>query len=89
MGQNPKALAGEKVAMWRVLGMADATGTDLVRAYEEGRLSQEDWAETVTRCRGCQWAEGCDAWLDAADGSERPVPQACPNAARFDALKEA
>jgi len=86
MSQPTKPLASEKIALWRVLGMADATGTDLVRAYEEGRLSHDDWAETVTRCRDCRWAEGCDAWLEASDGGERAVPQACRNASTFQRL---
>ncbi len=86
MSENPKPLAPEKVALWRVLGMADATGTDLVRAYEEGRLSHDAWAETVTRCRSCRWADGCDQWLEGDDGADRPVPQACRNAATFERL---
>ena len=83
-----KPLASEKAALWRVLAMADATGTDLVRAYEDGQLSQDDWASTVNRCRGCRWAEGCDQWLAGDDGAARPVPEACRNAATFRALQD-
>ena len=83
-----KPLAPEKKALRRVLAMADATGTDLVRAYEDGRLSQDDWAKTINRCRGCRWADGCDQWLESGDGAARPVPEACRNAAGFRALQD-
>ena len=33
--------------------MAKVTGADLAHAVHEGRLSQEDWSDAVTRCRGC------------------------------------
>ena len=86
MSSNPKPLAPEKTALWRVMAMADATGTDLVAAYEDGRLSDDVWAETVTRCRGCRWAEGCDQWLASGDGADRPVPEACRNSHTFRGL---
>lgn len=82
-----KPLSGVKQSYWRVMGMADATGADLVAAYENGELSDEVWAETVTRCRGCRWAVGCSEWLEAGDGATRPVPQACRNSDLFEGLK--
>ena len=59
---------------WLVKGMAKATGVNLVRAVEQGRLTVEDWAETVQSCRACGWAEGCRDWLDMA-GAATTLPQ--------------
>lgn len=84
-----KPLASEQTAYWRVLGMADATSTDLTAAYEAGQISHEAWGDTVQRCRGCRWAEGCDQWLAAGNGSSRPVPAACRNSDLFERLTKA
>jgi hypothetical protein len=62
--------------------MAQATGTDLVGAYEAGDLTQEAWAEMVQACRGCGWAGDCGTWLDAHDQVDH-APKDCPNQARF------
>lgn len=69
-----------------VLRMGEATGTNLVAAHRSGRLSQDDWAEMVQFCRGCEWAQACPAWLDENDNAEA-APRTCPNRARFSALK--
>jgi hypothetical protein len=67
--------------------MAQASGADLQRALEEGRITHGDWADVVTRCRGCGWTEGCDCWMAAQDGAgDATVPQACPNASFFEAV---
>jgi len=67
--------------------MARATETDLVGAHEAGTLSQEEWAEMVQTCRGCDWAAECEGWLDAHDTASC-APETCPNRARFAALKQ-
>jgi hypothetical protein len=80
-------LGDEKRHYWLALGMAQASGADLQRALDEGRITHGDWAEVVTRCRGCGWTEGCDCWLAAQDGeTSASVPQACPNAAFFETV---
>lgn len=82
-----RPLGDEKKHYWLALGMAQASGAELQRALEEGRITHGDWAEVVTRCRGCAWAEGCACWLAAQDGAgSAPVPQACPNATFFEAV---
>lgn len=81
-----RPLGDEKRHYWLALGMAQASGADLQRALEEGRITHGDWAEVVTRCRGCAWTEGCACWLAAQDGAaSASVPQACPNATFFEA----
>lgn len=81
-----KPLGDERKHYWLATRMADAADVNLVEAFTEGRLSSKDWAGLVSRCRGCQWVEGCERWLDA----EHPgadVPTDCRNGAVFEALK--
>ena len=66
--------------------MAGVTGADLQRAMDEGRLTQDDWAGMVQRCRGCLWAEGCPAWMAAQGYSNVEAPEACENHQRFRSL---
>ncbi|WP_256368055.1 MULTISPECIES: DUF6455 family protein [unclassified Ruegeria] len=69
-----------------VLRMGQATGTDVVAAHRQGRLSQQDWAKMVRSCQGCTWAAKCPDWLDKADSVVQP-PNTCPNHKRFEVLK--
>ncbi|WP_217520145.1 DUF6455 family protein [Roseicyclus elongatus] len=71
---------------WLAVGMADISGADLQRALEEGRITHGDWAGMVERCRGCNWADGCDCWMQTQSAGEATVPRACPNAEMFDAV---
>ena len=72
---------------WRLVNrMAKTTDTDLVRAFDEGRLTTENWSKMVEACRGCTWSEACDGWLDAHDSVCR-APHSCCNRARFAALR--
>lgn len=88
-GAPPRLLGDETEHYWLVQRMAQATGTDLVAAMEDGALSSADWAGMVTRCRGCTWTDGCGHWLDDPEaGGARPVPQDCENRARFAALAQ-
>lgn len=73
--------------------MGKHLGTDLVEAFEAGKISQEDWAEMITSCRGCDGPEGCRTWLDAqeraAEGQAESQPPAhCRNAARLLRLRD-
>lgn len=84
---RPKVLGDETEHYWLVQRMARAAGVDLVAATEAGALSQEDWAGIVTRCRSCQWSEGCQSWLSQPVDEERPFPESCINRKRLAALK--
>jgi len=83
--EAPRPLGDEREHYWLALGMAQTVGLDLQAEIAAGRFSQAEWAETVTTCRGCDWAGGCPAWMEAHPVAER-APGACVNAARFDAL---
>ncbi len=82
---RPRPLGDEREHYWLALGMAQTVGLDLQAEIEAGRLSQEDWAETVQRCRGCGWAGGCPSWMEDNPDAER-APKPCVNAAGFNAL---
>ena len=84
---RPRVLGDENEHYWLVQRMARATGVDLVEATKAGVLSQEEWAGIVTRCRSCQWSEGCQSWLSEPVDEERPFPETCINRKRLAALK--
>ncbi|WP_425091244.1 DUF6455 family protein [Tropicimonas sp. S265A] len=85
----PKQLGQEVDHYWLVQRMAKTAHVDLAWAFDEGLLSQEEWAGMVQRCRGCAWAEGCKDWL-AIPGQDTDIPpEGCLNRGRMDALKRA
>lgn len=59
---------------WLTRSVARVVGLSLSEAMAEGRLTPENYAQMVTRCRGCREAAACQAWLglQAADASEPP-----------------
>ena len=80
---------GDMMKHWRLVSrMAKSTDTDLVGAFKESRLTPDAWANMVTACQGCTWAEDCDTWLDEHQHVCR-APHTCPNRARFTALRSA
>jgi hypothetical protein len=87
--ENPfQPIGDEKEHFWLARRMAKATGTDLVGAMEDHALSQDDWAEMVRRCRGCEWTCGCKRWLDDMAPDGRDVPTTCVNHVRFEKLRK-
>ena len=66
--------------------MAKVTGADLAHAVHEGRITQDDWANAVTRCRGCDWAETCEHWVMAQGDVHVAPPEECANADLFQRL---
>ena len=78
---------GEPMTHVRLMGrMAKQAGVDLARAQEAGVLDQDDWAEMVADCRGCDWGDRCPEWLDTAT-RDAGAPGTCPNRDRFARLK--
>ncbi|WP_370644304.1 DUF6455 family protein [Ruegeria sp. SCSIO 43209] len=69
-----------------VLRMAQATGADLATAHRDGHLSQQEWADMVQLCRGCEWARACPDWLNENETAES-APCTCPNRHRFATLR--
>ncbi|MDV7142441.1 DUF6455 family protein [Tropicimonas sp. TH_r6] len=81
-----KPLGPQRDHYWLALSMAKAAGVDLQAAIDEGRFSQTKWAETVHRCRGCDWGGDCPHWLHENPEAEA-APENCVNAKLFAALK--
>lgn len=81
-----KPLGDSNRHYWLAKSMAQATGADIVGAHEAGRLSQEDWAQMVQACRGCDWVAGCVRWLQRTP-SASDVPETCANCGRFSDLR--
>ncbi len=71
---------------WLAQRMAKLHDVDLVGAVGRGDLDQEDWARMVTRCRGCDWTEGCDRFLARGEAGE-DLPEGCENRARMARLR--
>ncbi|MFZ7091799.1 DUF6455 family protein [Primorskyibacter sp. 2E233] len=82
-----RPLGPERRHYWMAQRMAKATGVDLVEAMEEHALTQEDWSRIVTRCRGCEWVQGCKHWLAQGGDTIRDLPEGCANRARYAALR--
>lgn len=86
MGQNTsvpwRPLGDTGVHFWLLQRMAKTCGADMVEASEHGDLNAEGWSEMVQRCRSCDWAEGCDRWLDQHNNGEAKAvpPKGCVNA---------
>lgn len=72
---------------WLALSMAKAAGAEVVQAFAQGRLSQDDWAALVHHCRGCDWAQGCRRWLDHVEWGEQAIPEDCANRGVLERLK--
>ena len=67
-------------AFWLTRSVARTVGVNLLVAIDQGKLSVEDYAGMVTRCRMCPHPETCEVWL-AANGTGAPlVPDHCVNA---------
>jgi hypothetical protein len=81
-------LGDETEHYWLAKRMAKATGTDLVGAMDDNALSQDDWAEMVHRCQGCEWTCGCKTWLNLPQDGAREVPTTCVNHKRFEQLRK-
>ena len=72
---------------WLTLGMARAVGVSLTDALHDGRITRAQYADIVTRCRGCRWDGGCAAWLARQADLADTVPETCANHETFKALK--
>jgi hypothetical protein len=83
-----RPLGDERLHMRLLEEMSQAVGADLVRAYQDGLISNADWAEMVQQCRGCSEPGKCRKWLDAQETAPE-APAYCSNSEQLDALKAA
>lgn len=66
---------------WITRAMARRLGVNLSEAMHDGLLTQADFAEMITRCRGCDKAQGCLEALSERDGPAVGLPDWCRNTA--------
>lgn len=82
---RPKPLGNPRDHYWKVTDMAVAVGVSLVDEWDAGRLTPDDHAAMIERCRGCTQPRACARLLQ-----DRPAlvsaPGYCENRARFDAM---
>ena len=67
--------------------MGDAIGTDLVKAFESGKIDHDDWAEMVQACRSCSEPERCQRWLGTEDRTTGE-PAGCRNRTLLKQLRD-
>ncbi len=73
---------------WMTRSVARKIGVSLSEAMVEGKLSQKDYADLVTRCRQCPSVTECEQWLAQPDQFADCVPDHCQHAALFESLKD-
>ncbi len=71
----------------RVVKMSDACDVDLSTALDRGDIAADDYADMVTRCRGCTQIGSCDKLL-AAKPDLPEAPDYCVNGAAFADLRD-
>jgi hypothetical protein len=69
---------------WMTRSVARVMGVSLSTAMAEGRLSSDEYAKMVTRCRACQQVADCELWLATVrNGPAEIAPVGCANAADY------
>ncbi len=79
---------GDALVHLRLLGlMAKTVDVDLAEAFAEGKITPEEWAKMVNRCRACGCVERCERWLACHEHSA-DAPEGCNNANRLRSLRK-
>lgn len=81
-----KPLGDERLHLRLLEEMSLTVGTDLVQAFENGLISNEDWADMVQHCRGCAEPEKCQKWLATRETAPE-APEYCSNLERLAQIK--
>lgn len=72
---------------WLTRSVARCMGVSLTEAMVEGRLSANDYAEMVTRCRAAECSKNCTIWLSIQQSQAIAAPEFCANAKTFNELR--
>ncbi len=72
---------------WLTVGMSRRLGADLNGAIHAEKLTTSDYADMVTRCRSCAWADECESWQKSHPGAETSAPEQCINKDIWDHLR--
>ena len=74
-------------AFWLTRSVARTMGINLSEAMAEGRLTSDEYARMVTRCRTCNCVDQCELWLARSGAGAASAPAVCANADTFNRLK--
>ena len=72
---------------WLTRSVARCMKVSLSEAMAEGRLSADDYAQMVTRCRASGCSEACAHWLSSQQSKAENAPEFCANATTLNALR--
>ncbi len=81
MKNNALRLGDPSVHFWLTRSVARAMGVNLSEAMAAGRLSVQDYAALVTRCRQCPYVADCTAWLATEAVPQCRAMEGCANSA--------
>jgi hypothetical protein len=81
-----QTLGNARDHFWRVVNMSKANQVDLSDALDVGRITIDDYAEMITKCRGCSEVGKCDRLL-ATQPQLQAAPAYCENRETFSQLK--
>ncbi|MCB1335187.1 MAG: hypothetical protein KDK26_16445 [Roseivivax sp.] len=62
---------------WLTRSVARTLGLNLSEAIASHRLSEGEYAEMVTRCRGCSNTADCEEWLSCGGTKDCTAPRSC------------
>ena len=66
--------------------VARACDVNLSDAMAQGRLSANEYADMVTRCRKCPYVGQCQQWLAKNGANAEHAPEGCAHRALLDNL---
>ena len=72
---------------WLTRSVARTIGVSFTEALAEKRLTEEDYAELVTRYRAVECTEPCQLWLACQQGRAEAAPEFCTNAEMLNSLR--
>lgn len=72
---------------WLTRSVARCMGVSLSEAMVEGTLSEQGYAELITRCRASGCAQHCQLWLAEQQQEAKAAPEFCANAGALNGLK--
>ncbi len=76
----PQVPLGEiETHFWLTRSVARCMGVSLTEAMAEGKLTPDDYAQIVTRCRASDCSEKCQVWLAAQQSRAKEAPEFCAN----------
>ncbi|RLK11256.1 DUF6455 family protein [Ruegeria conchae] len=84
---DPRTRLGEiEKHFWLTRSVARCMGISLTEGMAEGRITPQEYALMVTRCRSAGCSEQCQFWLADQQEKASAAPQFCANASALNDL---